>query len=99
MFMEMPIHDQVDEGSVHLDIHDCQPCINMGKCSCKCCRVWSIPKAGGIALAVNDSMHALHPGLVGNSTSAMLENSPCAQCQLDMPATTGTSFYSLCLML
>lgn len=101
MFMHMPIHNKVNGGSVHLDIHACQPRINMEKCSCKCCpqSVESIPTAGGFALAVNDSMHALHPGLVGSSTSAMLENSLCARCQLDMPATPGTSFYSLCLML
>lgn len=94
MCVEMPIHDKVQGRSVHLDLHGCQPCINIEKCSCRCClqSVESVPNAGGIALAVNDSMHALHPGLVGNSTSAMLENSPHAQCQLDMPVYTRNFF-------
>lgn len=52
----------------------------------------SIDGAGGIALAVNDSMHALHPGYVGSSTSAMPESSSCAWCQLDMPAYTRKLF-------
>lgn len=73
----MPVHDKVNGRSVHLDIHGYQPCINMEKCYCKCWlqRMESAPDEGGIALAVNDSMYALHPGHVGNSISAMLENS------------------------
>lgn len=76
----MPVHDKVNGRSVHLDIHGYQPHINMEKCYCKCWlqRTEQVPDAGGIALAVNDSMHALHPGHVGNSISAMLENSSCA---------------------
>lgn len=90
----MPVHDKVNGRSVHLDIHGYQPRINMEKCYCKpwLQRTEQVPDAGGIALAVNDSMHALHPGHVGNSISAMLENSSCAWHQLDMPTYTRKLF-------
>lgn len=32
----MPLPDKVSGRYIHLDIHGCQPCINMEKCHCKC---------------------------------------------------------------
>lgn len=60
----MPLHDKVNGRSLHLNIKDCQPCINIEKCYYKCWhQIWRVFMLKvALPLAVNDSMHASHPG-------------------------------------
>lgn len=60
----MPLPDKVSGRYVHLDIHGCQPCINMEKVIVNAgFKVWIMfMMKVALLLAVNDSMHAFHSG-------------------------------------